>query len=502
MPDEPVHQVMKPLTKSTVNIILIGQTGAGKTTFLSLLDNLFQNTGPFDLKDTKRKEFESGLDKSQSQTSEPSVYPIRFGNTTLNILDTPGIADTRGIERDKDHLKKINTMIKEMGTVDAVLLIVNGTKERLDVSTDFTLETIKKMFPRSIANNIGVIMTHVSGRSTLKFRMRTLGGELEKCSNWFIENPLGLLLGFQEMESKMSPREVRKERNKIEDAYEDAVEMLNKWLKWLDNLILMPTKAIDELYQKSANIEAYIDKALKDIELESEELVKLQEAKNNLSKTKDTRAYYEGLYVGKKRWTTEVTTNHNTFCDVDGCHYNCHEPCNMPKITEYAELGKHCEVFDFGESTTCLVCTHALEKHRHYNQKKIEVDVPIPDNIAKILEDARTSGANYERAEQDAQAIINAAKARVDEARKELQKRIEEFNATSLSKNFSGHIHAAIKLLRYQKEKAQANPDAADQLPVIEAAIKTFEEKLKEISSAIGTAESEALDRIASQGGK
>ncbi|KAB5588720.1 hypothetical protein CTheo_7843 [Ceratobasidium theobromae] len=502
MPDEPAREVMKPLTKTTVNIILVGQTGAGKTTFLSLLDNLFQNKGPFDLKDTWRKELESGLDISHSQTSEPSVYPIRFGNTMFNILDTPGIADTRGIERDKYHLKKVNAMVKQMGTVDAVLLIVDGTKGRLDVSTNLTFETIKMMFPRSITDNIGVIMTHVTGPSTLKFRMHTLGGDLEKSSKWPIENPLALSLGFQEMESEMSPEEKGQERNKIKVAYDNTVDRLNEWLKWLDNdLRPMPTKEIDELYQKSANIEAYIDKALKDIELESKELAKQQEAKDNLSKTKNTRAYYEDLYVGKKRWTRTVTRTHNTFCDVDGCNYNCHESCNLPKITEYTELGKYCEVFDFGESTTCLVCTHALEKHRHYNQKKIEVDIPIPDEVATILEQAKKDGTNYEQAEKSAQAIIDAAKARVVEARKVLQQRIEDFNATSLSKNFSGHIHAAIKLLRHQREKAQANPIAADQLPVIEAAIEHFEKKLKEISSVMGTAESEALDRIA-QGGK
>ncbi|KAJ1304177.1 hypothetical protein OPQ81_008577 [Rhizoctonia solani] len=148
-----------PKRKIALTILLIGETGSGKTSFMSLLLNLFQGNGPFELKDKHFLDSESGLDLSQSKTTEPRLYSFTTSNgIKMEILDTPGLDDTRGIKKDQKHVEKTYCAIQELVTrIDGVMIIANGTVQRLTLATDYTLNILATMFPRSILENIGII---------------------------------------------------------------------------------------------------------------------------------------------------------------------------------------------------------------------------------------------------------------------------------------------------------------------------------------------------------
>ena len=69
----------------------------------------------------------------------------------VRILDTPGLADTRGLQQDEAHKKSIATQIQQhIDSVNAVLILANGTVPRITVGTDYALSTLSAIFPKSI----------------------------------------------------------------------------------------------------------------------------------------------------------------------------------------------------------------------------------------------------------------------------------------------------------------------------------------------------------------
>jgi GTPase SAR1 family protein len=271
-----------PRKKKALTILLVGETGSGKTSFLSLLLNLLKGNGPFDLTEQHDTNTESGLDTTQSQTIGARLYPFTTaGGIEFQIIDTPGLADTRGMDENSKHKERIFSAVKELITrIDAVMLVINGRNERLSASTSYTLETLATLFPRSIENNIGIIFTNTDLYGGLNFNMNALPLGLRAAKSWRLENPLskykdylGRMRELTEAQRKESPQA----RRLLED-YEGVVKTLDNWFAWLDSQEAVPTKAIIDLYHKSNEIES----RLFDTTLSLENLPRLRKALRDL----------------------------------------------------------------------------------------------------------------------------------------------------------------------------------------------------------------------------
>lgn len=98
-------------TRGSFTVILVGETGTGKTSFLSLLVNVLAgktpssyNLEPYDVTN------EYGGPQKHSQTKAAKVYKFTSLNgVDITVLDTPGLADTRGLEKDNEHKESITT---------------------------------------------------------------------------------------------------------------------------------------------------------------------------------------------------------------------------------------------------------------------------------------------------------------------------------------------------------------------------------------------------------
>lgn len=91
-----------------------------------------------------------------SQTEWITVYKIypKEGsrlNCTLNIIDTPGFGDTRGIERDNAIVDQIRHLFSAQGEqgvlyIDAVCFIVKAPDARLTVVQRYIFSSIMSLF--------------------------------------------------------------------------------------------------------------------------------------------------------------------------------------------------------------------------------------------------------------------------------------------------------------------------------------------------------------------
>lgn len=83
---------------------------------------------------------------------------------TLNIIDTPGFGDTRGIERDQRIIDQIRQLFSETGTkgvlfLDAVCFIVKAPDARLTVSQRYIFNSVLSLFGKDIESNICTLIT-------------------------------------------------------------------------------------------------------------------------------------------------------------------------------------------------------------------------------------------------------------------------------------------------------------------------------------------------------
>ena len=89
-------------------------------------------------------------------------------NYTLNIIDTPGFGDTRGIQRDQEIIDQIRQLFSSRGDkgvlyIDAVCFIVKAPDARLTITQKYIFTSIMSLFGKDIEENICTLITFTDG---------------------------------------------------------------------------------------------------------------------------------------------------------------------------------------------------------------------------------------------------------------------------------------------------------------------------------------------------
>lgn len=87
---------------------------------------------------------------------------------TLNIIDTPGFGDTRGIDRDQHTIDHIRQLFSETGAkgilfLDAVCFVVKAPDARITVHQRYIFSLIMSLFGKDIESNICTLITFGDG---------------------------------------------------------------------------------------------------------------------------------------------------------------------------------------------------------------------------------------------------------------------------------------------------------------------------------------------------
>lgn len=175
-----------------VNILVLGETGVGKSTFI----NAFINYLTFDTLDDALKsevlhwvipcsfqtqvmdrsrpdgkivqhkiivgdrDDERDGSKGDSATQQTSVYPINIGAKTIRLIDTPGVGDTRGVQFDKKNMADILATLNSYEELHGILILLKSNSARLTITFEFCVKELLTHLHRTAVNNIAFGFTN------------------------------------------------------------------------------------------------------------------------------------------------------------------------------------------------------------------------------------------------------------------------------------------------------------------------------------------------------
>ncbi|KAJ3742584.1 hypothetical protein DFH05DRAFT_1527140 [Lentinula detonsa] len=492
--------IQPPWVKRQINLVLIGETGVGKTAMLDLLANVCAGVRLEDFKATHQAKSERGGSSSGSQTNVPEFYTIPCANgNEVNILDTPGLADTRGIDMDNEHKAAIaNAIKKHFETIDAVIILANGTLARLGAATEYALTTISGMFPNSIVDNIAFIFTMVSDPTMFNFDRASLPAELRKAKIWSINNPFAQWIKYQERLAQDPPtvdEDILEEMNEsVHRSYTKALKMFAQVFQFLDKCKIQPTNSIYNLYVMSTDIEAAISNVIARMdqtESTRNELKKLQTDKTAQEQGKKMNEKYEEI-INTPFYEHDATgTEHNTLCVAGTCYSNCHEGCGVGFTLDRSTLGDNCSAFynstGSGLKRVCTICHHLAEDHQHYRSKwvkRIKTDKVVDEDAKKRYNEAKTEADRIAIVMEGVQKKVEALETEIVSLEKELSELCDKYNQLALSGSFIGYISSAIRLLKLRQETMKKEGADAESLQRMADRIGRLEHKRKVLEEA------------------
>ena len=103
------------------------------------------------------------LIEGQSATQFTQEYTFEIGTTRYHLIDTPGIGDSRGIEKDKENFDNILAFLTCYEKINAVVVLLKPNNAILNVPFQFCILELLTHLHKSLKSNIIFAFTHSRG---------------------------------------------------------------------------------------------------------------------------------------------------------------------------------------------------------------------------------------------------------------------------------------------------------------------------------------------------
>uniref|UniRef100_A0A8C2DQM5 Uncharacterized LOC109054314 n=1 Tax=Cyprinus carpio TaxID=7962 RepID=A0A8C2DQM5_CYPCA len=358
----------KDTSKPNKIILLVGETGVGKTTIINSMVNFLLGVKFEDEIWYEITEEEAG-DQSESQTSEITMYevfPIR-SPISLTIIDTPGYGDTRGLDKDLEVAENLSALFQSndgVREVDAVCFVTQASNNRLSDRQHYIISSILSLFGNDIVNNIVFLITHSDGLPPTNV-ISAINKARIPCRRDKSGQPVYFLFNNRQADARRTKeRHVRAQR----DAWEDSVEGTRHFLQSLTARNRRSLELTSDVLMERIQFEASICNLtlrVQEKEMKIAEKHQIQEAmKKNKEKIEECQNFTikvkktvkEKVPIESKSWKHRKATT----CTI--CEENCHEfDC------WWVSNPSKCEVMKDGY---CTVCTGKCHHSKHLKEDK------------------------------------------------------------------------------------------------------------------------------------
>ncbi|KAH9209981.1 hypothetical protein DL95DRAFT_413403 [Leptodontidium sp. 2 PMI_412] len=359
-----------------LNILILGETGVGKSTFI----NASFSTQLTDKESGEivQKQIKVGSDQNEndgssgeSATQHTQVHTFVVGDTTVRLIDTPGISDTRGAEQDQKNMVGILAALRNYDKLSGILILLKPNNARLNVMFKFCVQELLTHLHRSAANNMVFGFTNMRGSNY------TPGDTL----NCFDSESFRYLAAYSQGVKIGDLDDYNK-------SWKRSMHESQRLLRHFQSLIPHQTRNTLSL-NETRHLIAQLTRPMADIAQSIKSSIAINERnKRELQQKKDWEAdtRRSKLHVQKVVPEAHKIDQPRTVCGhvdcveyrADGVDYNgknlqtiyksvCHNPChlrNVPVNSFGNEQLQKCTVFN-NPKHECTKCSHPYLEHRH-----------------------------------------------------------------------------------------------------------------------------------------
>lgn len=404
-------------------IMMVGETGSGKTTLINTMINYIFGV---EWKDDHRVQLiDESSERSQahSQTSTVTIYQINHEDDfripySITIIDTPGLGDTRGINYDEKIMKKIRNFFHrcKFTEIDAICFVVQSTLCRLTPTQVYIYEQILSIFGKDIKENIVFFATFADIQEP-----NVLSAIVEAdvpCAQSEDGRPVFFKVNNSMVYANNRPEEVGKRVYKVyELQWEMGMESIETFfLRFLPAVVSKDLHLTKDVLAKRNALEVTLDglvQKIQELMCKQHELEQTEKALNEHTAEIEKNEHFEFEVTEsvKRKLKSSVFS-----INCHECHSTCHQDCNVC----FDLLVYFCEVFYW--NATCSVCGHS--KKKHFSETSYWQTLVRPKK--KSFYDVKEKYKKEDHKEMSPANVLEKLKDKIKEAEKEGLKHIQD----------------------------------------------------------------------------
>jgi hypothetical protein len=104
----------------------------------------------------------------ESQTTDITSYYVNYERNdgeeiNIKIIDTPGLGDTKGVLQDNEIIKKFETLFKDIGELDYILITAKASTTRFTRNNQYIYDRILEIFGKDAKERFVLMCTFADG---------------------------------------------------------------------------------------------------------------------------------------------------------------------------------------------------------------------------------------------------------------------------------------------------------------------------------------------------
>jgi hypothetical protein len=401
-------------------------------------------------------------DQSQTQRSAVHRFQLETDHKIYNLafMDTPGLGDVRGIQKDDENVINILETVSNTAELNCIILMMNGSEPRVSDRIKYIIQRLIGIIPNVVRENLIVLLSNV--RFTPNLDVNTIGVNVPDDKRFYIDNLLFSLDFANTTADKL---------REVDFEYQTLKNKMILILELIETLKFKPTDNFRKLKEKRDEFKNEIDKVRMFLEDKLKEKRKLEQLMRDVIDCESQRTQLDlnkFKAETEEHWVDESTDPaYNTRCIT--CKSNCHLNCSLAETNVQGDnIFKNCAAMN---GDYCSVCEHKFDQHLHLRSKYVKTtrtkqvidgdiatQIKTQDDLIKnkqlVIDNIKAKNAKLE---QD----VVQAKTRIYELLLELQSYCSDFNYVKELELTKTLLEARIDYLQgeYGKSKNQKDKD-------------------------------------------